>query len=197
MLHLEMRVGERCQEWPSPRSFKFYVCRGLPASHVKATALWRSSLPLRNSGGKLWRRNWRLSGRGRTGTLGCLAPAHSACWLLPPRLWASYQSGAPLTILAASCPQELGLCLSCHRPLPPHTMWGREQHLCCAGIRTLLFLRTRAPAEHKAVLKYPWCSQWDFGHFCLGFSDLRSNSHINQCEIIMFCREGRVSAHSR
>lgn len=89
MLHLEMGVGERCQEWPSPRSFKFYICRGLLTSCVKATAPWRSSLPLRNSGGRLWRRNWRLSGRGRTLMPGCLAPAHSVCWCLPPGLWAS------------------------------------------------------------------------------------------------------------
>lgn len=60
------------------------------------------------------------------------------------------------------------------------------------------FLCARAPAEHKAVLKYyPWCSQWDLGHFCLGFSDLRSHSHINQCQKIISCHEGRVSAHSR
>lgn len=32
---------------------------------------------------------------------------------------------------AALCPWELGLCLSCHNPLPPHVMWGREQHLYC------------------------------------------------------------------
>jgi len=121
MLHLEKGVGERCQEWPSPMSFKFYVHRGLPASRVKATAPWRSSLLLRNSGGRLWRRNWRLSGRSRTGTLGCSAAAHSTCWRLPHRLWASYQSGAPLTILAASCPQELSLCLSYHHPLAPST----------------------------------------------------------------------------
>lgn len=78
MLHLEMGVGERCQEWPLPRSFKFYVCRGLPTSRVKANAPWRSSLPLRNSGGRLWRRNWRLSGRGKTETLS-IQPQPIAC----------------------------------------------------------------------------------------------------------------------
>lgn len=163
MLHLEKGVGERCQEWPSPRSFKFYG-RGLPASRVKATAPWRSSLPLRNSGGRLWRRNWRLSGRGRTGTLGCLGP-----WAVGILL-----AQCLLTILAASCPQDLGLCCLCHHPLPPHAKRGREQHLCCASVRTQLFLCARAPAERRVVLKYySWCSQWGFlGIFSLALMTL-------------------------
>lgn len=49
--------GRKMKEWPSPRSLKFYVCRGLPTSHVKANDPWRSSLQLRNSGGRLWRWN--------------------------------------------------------------------------------------------------------------------------------------------
>lgn len=45
MLHLKMGAVERCQEQPSLSSFEFciFVFRGLPASHVKATALWLSS----------------------------------------------------------------------------------------------------------------------------------------------------------
>lgn len=95
-----------------------------------------------------------LSGKGRMGTLGCLAPEHSVCWRLPLGLWSPYQTSVPLTILAALCPWKLGLCLSCHHPLPPHVMWGREQHLYCASIRTQLFTCARAPAKHKAILKY-------------------------------------------
>lgn len=175
--------SETCQEWPSPRSFKVFVFRRLPTSHVKATAPCRPLLPLRNSGERLWRRTWRLEGRGRTRMLGCeclhTAPA-GICPLgiLPERCLP--------TVLAASFPQELELSVLCTPPPLPRQ--GAAPLLCQHWVQCFLCIST--PAEHKTVLKYySWCSQY------FGFSDLRINSDIKQCWKIISSCEGRVSPH--
>lgn len=105
--------SETCEEWPSPRSFKFFVVKGLPISHVKVTALWRPLLPLRNSGGRLWKRTWRWereAGQGCWGASACteclLASALWAVGILPEQ-WL-------LTVLAASFLQQLESCFSHH-----------------------------------------------------------------------------------
>lgn len=105
--------SETGQEWPSPKSFKFFVFRGLPTSHVKVTAWWRSSLPLRNSGGRLWRRIGDWEGEAGQGCWGV-----SACTrgLLASARWAVaiLLEQCLLTFLAASFSQELGSCFSQH-----------------------------------------------------------------------------------
>lgn len=186
MLHLEMGVGERCQEWPSPRPFKFYVCRGLPATRVKATAPGRSSLPCRNSGGRLWRRNWRLLGRGKTGTLGCLGCGH------PTRPVSWSPSWLP-------CALRSWVCALCATILCLHVWcWAGSSTSAVPASGHNFSSEPGLLAEHKAILKYyPWCSQWGFGHFYLGFSDLRSRSLTNQCQKIISCHGGRASACSR
>lgn len=153
MMHLEMGVGERCEEWPSPRSFEFYVCRGLPATCVKATVPGRLSLPLRNSGGRLWRRNWIVRER-QNEDIGVFSPRAQRVLAFAPWAVVTLPDQCPSHHPVALCPWELGLCISCHHPLPPHVMWGREQHLYSASIRTQLFICARAPAKHKAILKY-------------------------------------------
>lgn len=117
--------SETCQEWPSPRSFKFFAFRELPTSHVKATAPCRPLLPLRNSGGRLWRRTWRLEGRGRTRMLGCECLHTAPAGICP--LGILPEQCLP-TVLAASFPQELESGFAHH-----HLYLGRVQHLCCAS----------------------------------------------------------------
>lgn len=117
--------SETCQEWPSPRSFKFFAFRGLPTSHVKVTAPCRPLLPLRNSGGRLWRRTWRLEGRGRTRMLGCECLHTAPAGICP--LGILPEQCLP-TVLAASFPQELESGFAHH-----HLYLGRVQHLCCAS----------------------------------------------------------------
>lgn len=148
--------------------FQVFVFRGLPTSHVKVTALQRPSLPLRNSGGRLWRRTWRLEGRGRTRMLGC------ECLHTVPAGICPLGSGHPARA-APGClvPSGTGIILF-------------SLHLClCLGLgaallpcqhHVQLFPCISAPSEHKTVLKYyPSCGQY------FGFSDLRINSNINQC----------------
>lgn len=89
---------EKCQEWPSPQTFKLiwvYVCKGLPASHVKAKALWKSSLSLKNSGRMLGRRNWRLGVRGRMRMLeqsmpSTHCPRNTLLWYVRLRYYTKY-----------------------------------------------------------------------------------------------------------
>lgn len=165
--------------------FQVFCIQRAPHIHVKVTAWCRPLLPLRNSGGRLWRRIGDWEGEAGQGCWGV-----SACTqcLLASALWAVgiLPEQCLLTVLAATFPQDHAF----HSTTTFVSAWGWVQHLCHATTRCQLFLCNSDPAEQKAVLKYyPWCSQY------FEFSDLRFNSDINQCRKIISCCEGGVSAH--
>lgn len=113
--------SETGQEWPSPRSFKFFAFRGLPTSMSRwlpgAGHCCHSGIQVGGFGGGL-----EIGRERQDKDVGVWVPAHSACWHLPSGLWASCQSSAcsqfwlphslrimlftappPLSLLGAGC----------------------------------------------------------------------------------------------